>query len=325
MAEGVPHIWTLKDKARGLPVPSSEDMDSVAKLMRVLPEGDNKQPWYTFYDEAMLVMAGLVYDKVFGSEDRGTPPTWDELVNIVASKEPQLVDFDDILMDHPSLSTRVPIVTKTKPRESMIPEATSTSPPPTSVVHTPAINPLLKRMATAFPSALKELCPKKRKSWLAIKRRPRELRPKKRKSWLAIPLQAALEEKVRSSKGKSPRQDAGEASAQVPQLPKYNGPYLVKPYEVSNLEVTKESPWGAHKFHFHLAKPLLSKEMAAQYTPLVDPYAAFAQAMKHINRYASELLSVSSSYISDFYILISCFASCQWSFRVSQASRPSSA
>ncbi|GAA0139702.1 hypothetical protein LIER_35123 [Lithospermum erythrorhizon] len=39
---------------------------------------------------------------------------------------------------------------------------------------------------------------------------------------------------------------------------------------------------GARKFHFHLARPLLSKEMAAQYTLMVDPYAAFA--MKHINQ-----------------------------------------
>ncbi|GAA0172206.1 hypothetical protein LIER_26073 [Lithospermum erythrorhizon] len=76
----------------------------------------------------------------------------DELVAIDASKEPQLVDFDDMLMDRPSLFTRVPIVTKTKLRESMIPEAISTS-PPTNTIPAPTINPILKRKATVAPSA----------------------------------------------------------------------------------------------------------------------------------------------------------------------------
>ncbi|GAA0167948.1 hypothetical protein LIER_22780 [Lithospermum erythrorhizon] len=62
-----------------------------------------------------------------------------------------------------------------------------------------------------------------------------------------------------------------QTSAQVLQLPNLevtSGLYLAKPYEVPNLEVTSKSPCGARKFHFHLAKPLVSKEMAAQYTPL---------------------------------------------------------
>ncbi|GAA0145856.1 hypothetical protein LIER_36209 [Lithospermum erythrorhizon] len=54
-------------------IPYAEDMDSVAKLRNALPQGENKLPWYTFYDEAMLVMACLVYDKVFRFDDRGKP------------------------------------------------------------------------------------------------------------------------------------------------------------------------------------------------------------------------------------------------------------
>ncbi|GAA0152849.1 hypothetical protein LIER_11224 [Lithospermum erythrorhizon] len=37
MAEGVPHIWTLKEEARGLQIPSAVDMDLVGKLRGVLP------------------------------------------------------------------------------------------------------------------------------------------------------------------------------------------------------------------------------------------------------------------------------------------------
>ncbi|GAA0164304.1 hypothetical protein LIER_19972 [Lithospermum erythrorhizon] len=157
MSKGVPRIWTLKEKAQGLPILSAEIMDSVCNLRGALPQGENKLPWYTFCNEAMLAMTGLVYGNVFSSKDKGKPSTW--------------VYFDDMLMEA-------------------------------------------------------SLC------------------------------------------------SLGCPSLRRPNLP----------FEVPNLEVTSESPWGARKFHFHLAKPLLSKEMAAQYTPLVDPYAAFAQAMKHINQ-----------------------------------------
>ncbi|GAA0174432.1 hypothetical protein LIER_27822 [Lithospermum erythrorhizon] len=78
----------------------------------------------------------------------------DELANITAFREPQLVDFDDMLMDRPSIFTRMAITTKTKPRESLLNEVTFTYPPATSVVlPTPSINPLLKRMASDAPSA----------------------------------------------------------------------------------------------------------------------------------------------------------------------------
>ncbi|GAA0170792.1 hypothetical protein LIER_24976 [Lithospermum erythrorhizon] len=232
-------------------------------------------------------------------EEDSTDPdlAFDELVNIAASKEPQLVDFDDMLMDRPSLFARVPIITKTKPRESMIPEATSTSPPPTSVVHTPTINPLLKRMETVAPSVpppqkkTKRTAPQKKKVLArdssSVESPNREVQPTV--GIVATPTNVVTLDSSTTvfDHGVNRQREANEnceASAQVPQFPKYNGLYLAKPYEVPNLELTNESPWGARKFHFHLPKPLLSKEMAAQYTPLVDPYAAFAHAMKHINQ-----------------------------------------
>ncbi|GAA0153202.1 hypothetical protein LIER_11500 [Lithospermum erythrorhizon] len=49
-----------------------------------------------------------------------------------------------------------------------------------------------------------------------------------------------------------------------------------------NLKVDNGAPWNARKFHFHPVKPLLSKKVVAQYTPLRDPYVAFAQSAKHM-------------------------------------------
>ncbi|GAA0145853.1 hypothetical protein LIER_36208 [Lithospermum erythrorhizon] len=73
---------------------------------------------------------------------------------MAASKAPQLVDFNDMLMDRPSVFTRMAITTKTKPRESLVLEAISSSPPATGVALTTlSINPLLKRMASDAPNA----------------------------------------------------------------------------------------------------------------------------------------------------------------------------
>ncbi|GAA0159122.1 hypothetical protein LIER_15977 [Lithospermum erythrorhizon] len=295
--DGVPCIWILKEEAKGLPIPSAEDIDSVGKLR-------------------------------------------DEIANIAASVEPQLVDFDDILVDRPSLVTCVAIATKTKPRESMVPEATST--PSTNNVPILVINPLLKRMATAAPSAsqpskkAKKTAPPNKKATQVLARDSLDeesqahgvqpaagvvvapanvvtldtsttisdqglnrqietdvghlsLQQELNISFPTPVQQAVLEEKVRLSKSKSIRESSiregqAEASASVPRLPKYTRMYPAKPYEVPNLEVTSEAPWWAWKFHFHLARPLLSKEMAARYTLLVDPYASFAQSMKHITQ-----------------------------------------
>ncbi|GAA0168193.1 hypothetical protein LIER_22963 [Lithospermum erythrorhizon] len=161
-------------------------MDSVGKLRGILPQGDNKRPWYTFCDEAM--QASLVYNKVFSSNDKGKPPTWGIDFYIALSfalsdfldsnilfpsqmrfllwlrpLEPQLVDFDVMLMDHSSLFTHVAITTKTKPHASMVLEDTSTGPPSTTLL-TPSINPVLKRMATYAPSAASQFSKKAKKS-----------------------------------------------------------------------------------------------------------------------------------------------------------------
>ncbi|GAA0170444.1 hypothetical protein LIER_40966 [Lithospermum erythrorhizon] len=63
--------------------------------------------------------------------------------------------------------------------------------------------------------------------------------------------------------------------------------YLAKPFSIPNLDVTDDSPWGARKLHFHLMKPLLSKELVAPYSDLVDPYAAYAQTAKYFNQVES--------------------------------------
>ncbi|GAA0168182.1 hypothetical protein LIER_22954 [Lithospermum erythrorhizon] len=159
MVEAVPRIWTLKEEARGLLILSAADIDSVAILRNILSQGENKLLWYAFCDEAILVMAGLVYDKVFN-----------ELVNIASSQAPQLVDFNDMLMDRPSLFTRVAITTKTKPRESLVPEAVSSSPLPSgATLPTPSINPLLKRMASDAPPATQH--PKKAKKSSVVQKK----------------------------------------------------------------------------------------------------------------------------------------------------------
>ncbi|GAA0166797.1 hypothetical protein LIER_21872 [Lithospermum erythrorhizon] len=77
-------------------------------------------------------------------------------------------------------------------------------------------------------------------------------------------------------------QKEGKAIAAV-QVPPYDGRYLVPPYRLPNLEVTRETPSNSSRFHFHAVKPLLNKEVATRYAPLKDPFAAFAQTVKHIN------------------------------------------
>ncbi|GAA0161414.1 hypothetical protein LIER_17738 [Lithospermum erythrorhizon] len=335
-------------------------MDSIGKLRSALPQGENKRPWYTYCDEAMLVAAGLVYDKVFSSNDKGKPPTWDEIASIASSREPQLVYFDAMLMDRPSLFTSVSITTKTKPRESTVPEVASTSPSLSTVIPTPTIHPMLKRMAKDAPSTAAQPSKRDRKSASQGKKSTQvlaryspqettqslgteshmgpEAQPAAREraslSATVVNLDSSTtisdqghsrqveedmghlslheelnalfpskppalpdqqdtpEEETRRQKENAIRKDLGEASASIPPLPKYTGRYLATPYEVApNLEITEDIPWEARKLHFHLARPLLSKKMAAQYTPLVDRYAAFAQAMKHMTQ------AINGSYV----------------------------
>ncbi|GAA0186792.1 hypothetical protein LIER_34080 [Lithospermum erythrorhizon] len=78
-------------------------------------------------------------------------------------------------------------------------------------------------------------------------------------------------------------QKKGKAIAVEPSLPTYDGRYLDIPYTIPpNFDVSGETLWNARKFHCHPVKQMLSKKMCAQYTPLKDPLAAFAQSAKHI-------------------------------------------
>ncbi|GAA0167342.1 hypothetical protein LIER_22298 [Lithospermum erythrorhizon] len=97
--------------------------------------------------------------------------------------------------------------------------------------------------------------------------------------------QAVVEEEILPLREEAaPEVPQEEAGPSMPRLPRYSGLYLAKPYSIPNMEVTGGSPWGANKFHSHLMKQLLLKELAAPYSELVDPYAAFAQIVKHFNR-----------------------------------------
>ncbi|GAA0167648.1 hypothetical protein LIER_22531 [Lithospermum erythrorhizon] len=184
----------------------------------------------------MLVTVDLVYNKVFISDNN------DEIATMAASFAPQLVDFDAMLMDRPSLFTRMSITTKTKPRESMVPEAaypiswSSTSdwvvaPLHASVVNldssTTISNQDLGRQGdvSAYPLGLQEEL-----------NTPFPIRSS------SLPIQqVTLEEETRQM-NKSIHQDNWEASASVPPLSNYTGRYLATPYEVPpNLETINDS------------------------------------------------------------------------------------
>ncbi|GAA0165685.1 hypothetical protein LIER_21019 [Lithospermum erythrorhizon] len=103
----------------------------VPKIRTILPNKENKLPWYAFTDEAMLVKACLAYDKKFNPEATNDPPTWEETTShTTGEKEPTDVDFDEMMSKRPSLFPRVAITTKAKPRASMVPEPTPAAPPP---------------------------------------------------------------------------------------------------------------------------------------------------------------------------------------------------
>ncbi|GAA0158682.1 hypothetical protein LIER_15640 [Lithospermum erythrorhizon] len=144
----VPRIWMLQGEAKDLPTKTTDDIVVVTRMQSLLPQDDNKLSWY-FTDEAILVKAGLVYDKEFNPKAPSDPPSWS-------------VDFNDMVSDWPTLFPRVAITSKTKPRASMIPASSSTTPlasgpsppapanPPTTT-NSPSI-PLAK-----IPSMLKRL------------------------------------------------------------------------------------------------------------------------------------------------------------------------
>ncbi|GAA0174544.1 hypothetical protein LIER_27915 [Lithospermum erythrorhizon] len=138
MAVGVPCIWTLHEDAKSLPTDTADDLVAMARIQSLLPQGENKLLWYAFTDEAMLVKAGLVYDKEFHPKAPDDPPSWATDLYLIFS-----------FHDRPSLFPRVAITTKTKPLPSMIPESTSAPPQVTGSTPPPTI-PLAK-----IPSILK--------------------------------------------------------------------------------------------------------------------------------------------------------------------------
>ncbi|GAA0153499.1 hypothetical protein LIER_11722 [Lithospermum erythrorhizon] len=145
MTVGVPRLWTLQEEARNLPIDIAADLAIVAKIQSILPQGENMLPWNAFMDKAALVKAGLVYDKDFNPEAPGDPSSWEEIISYTdTEKAPADVDFDDMVSDRPPLFSRVAITTKTKPRASMVPESTSTTPLATGSNPPPTTIPLVK-------------------------------------------------------------------------------------------------------------------------------------------------------------------------------------
>ncbi|GAA0168203.1 hypothetical protein LIER_22971 [Lithospermum erythrorhizon] len=149
MDVGVHRIWTLHDKSKGYPIPTDADLDTVAKVESLIPQGNNKLPWYTFYDEAILVTAGLVHDKEFDPVNTSDPPSWEEIaIYATFASKPNEIDFGEMLSERHSIFTRVAITSKIKPNESLIPVLGSTPPLPTSTIPAHVVSSVLKRLAS---------------------------------------------------------------------------------------------------------------------------------------------------------------------------------
>ncbi|GAA0165375.1 hypothetical protein LIER_39968 [Lithospermum erythrorhizon] len=98
MAIGVPRIWTLHKEAKSLLTCTAADLAAMAKIQSLLPQGENNLPWYVFTDEAVLVKAGLVYDKEFNPEAHGDPPSWEEIIAYTDVEDASTdVEFDEML------------------------------------------------------------------------------------------------------------------------------------------------------------------------------------------------------------------------------------
>ncbi|GAA0140976.1 hypothetical protein LIER_02224 [Lithospermum erythrorhizon] len=246
-------------EVKDLPTETLEDIKVVNRMKSILPQGENKLPWYVFRDEAMLVKA-------------------EEIVSYVnIDRAPTVVDFDDLVSDRPTLFPRVAITTKTKPRTSMVPESFSPvllatdSHPPTPVDNSSGG----VRFSTTvpdyeghnlFPTDISNLPPS------------------------STERSRGTTEALRQRKGKA-------VPADIP-VPPYDGRYLAPPYRIPNLEVTREAPWNTHRFHFHAVKPLLNKKVVARYSPLKDPYAVLAQSAKHINEERDQKLEAALAEVN---------------------------
>ncbi|GAA0185398.1 hypothetical protein LIER_32686 [Lithospermum erythrorhizon] len=234
MAEAVPRIWTLKKEARGLPIPSAADIESVAILRNVLPQGENKLPWYAFCDEAIKLKKSLVAQKKKGPQ-------------------PLARNSSDEGLRHQSAPSPVETVVARPPVVTLDSSTTiSDQDMGCQMETTDRRLSLWQELSIPFPSPVQQTAVEE------------EIIPLREKVVQEAPL--------------------GEAGPSIPRLPKYSSLYLAKPYSIPNMEVTSDSPWGPRKFHFHLTKLILSKELAAPYSDLVDPYAAFAQTAKHFNQ-----------------------------------------
>ncbi|GAA0150870.1 hypothetical protein LIER_09714 [Lithospermum erythrorhizon] len=312
-----------KDGARSLSICTDADIRAVDKIRSALPqekETTHRFPWYTFVEEAILVLA-------------------DELMIITSARQMEEVDFDAMLGERPSFFDRVKITSKVKPRESMVPpDFAPAAPLPSSSVVVPQVRPILKRIASEFPTTTSKPPKKAKKAVLSKKpskvmaRDSEEVEthsqgvgsqvgpviPKATSPAIVVEVTSSdtlsdlmanhladlneghlsLREELNAHfppKAPSPTPIALPPIAAPEEeiltvwhregkahMLAYDGKYLETPFQIPNLKVSLDSPWNARKFHYHLNRPLFSNKMAAQYKPLIDPYAALAQSMKHV-------------------------------------------
>ncbi|GAA0140583.1 hypothetical protein LIER_01899 [Lithospermum erythrorhizon] len=253
----------------------------------------------------MLVRAGLVYDKEFNPKAPGDTPTWEEIIACMDRDiDPADVDFDEMLSDRPSMFSCVDIATKMRPRESMVPESTSTVLPPTSI---PAvlILSMLKRMVKDIPTStlrpskrVKTSAPKKKATQVLARDSGEEATPsigfESQVGSAALPATMPRAQVVDLESSATvfgqgvahPYERGGKAPTAGSSLPNYDERYLDLTYIIPpNLEVTGEAPWKARKFHYHTVKPLLAKEVATQYKNLADAYDLFANSPSILLRF----------------------------------------
>ncbi|GAA0182964.1 hypothetical protein LIER_30468 [Lithospermum erythrorhizon] len=217
---------------------------------------------------------------------------------------PADVDFDDMVSDRPTLFTRVAITSKTKPMASMVPESSSIPPsatsatppttlPPTSILYA-NVPSMLKRLAREPPTSGSQ--PVKRIKVLTYtKKAPRvplqdfveEVPVVELDSCTTIsdhrderdlstenpilPLDTNEQlvnatEKPPTINEELPRQREGKAVAIEVTVPPYDGKYLMPPYRLPNLEVTREAPRNTRR-----------------YVPLKDPFACSLFLFLYIN------------------------------------------
>ncbi|GAA0160012.1 hypothetical protein LIER_38960 [Lithospermum erythrorhizon] len=276
MAVGVPYIWTLKNETRSLPTCIEADIRAVEKMRAVLPqetENTHRLPWYAFVDEAMLVLAGLVYDKEFDPEAKDDPPTWvkDEAQGVYGPF---------------GICACCPL--------------------PPAVVPVLQVRPMLKRIANDIPASTsnpskktKKTVPSKKSSKVLARYSGEEETHSQGVGlkWVGPVVPKVIPQTIvvdvsfsdtlfdpgasHESSAAKPEEEVCHREGKAPNVA-YDEKYLETPFQILNLEVSVNSPWHARKFHYHLTRPLFSKKVAAQYKPLRDPYATLAQSMKHI-------------------------------------------